>query len=59
MADGDGGRWTWILGEFRRRRFIGRRQFLALLRYPDSGVLSLITRWGRIVDFASAGRGDL
>ena len=31
--------------------FIGLRQFQALLRYPDSCVLSLIMNCGRVVDF--------
>ena len=48
------------LGNFQGVAFcIGRRHFLALLRYPDSVVLSLIMNCGRIVDFGLEGERDL
>ena len=34
---------------------IGRRQFTALLSYPDSGGLSLITNFWRILDMMDGG----
>ena len=39
--------------------FIVRRQFPALLRCPDSGVLCLIMNCGRILDFGRGGGMDL